>query len=166
MKILTLIVEPDLKTISASITICWLLMIAHLFWVSAKETQVILLLTWLFLFSGFLAKVKGFKISNGIFSILLFGLSVFWIAHFANSVIESGVTSPQRLPYIIPQLIILIMSAYNTYFTLKNKHFNVLYNYKLDVSKNQKMFFKISTILFILVIGIYTFLDLINLGLL
>ena len=58
------------------------------------------------------------------------------------------------------------MSAYNTYFTLKNKHFNVLYNYKLDVSKNQKMFFKISTILFILVIGIYTFLDLINLGLL
>ena len=167
MKTPTFITEPSLKEISASIGICWLLIIAHTFFVSpAISSQVVFPLISFFLISGFLAKVKGFKILNGIFSLLLLGYSVLGITYFINSVIESDATSPKNLIYIIPQLLVLFLSAYNIYFTIINRSFNILYNDKLGVSKNKTTIFKISTVLLIFVVGIYTFLDLKNLDIL
>ena len=167
MRIPTFINEPNLKVISASITICWLLLIAHLFFGSSgTSSQVIWTSIWFFLISGFLAKIKYFKILNGIFSLFLLGWCVLGITYFVDSTVESSVSSPYYLTYIIPQILILFLSIYNIYFTFINGSFSALYNDKLGVSKSQKTVFKISTMVLILVIGIYVFLDLKNLGLL
>jgi len=59
--------------------------------------------------------------------------------------------------------LILFFSAYIAYATLFNKNFSALYNNKDNVTLLDKTLFKISLLVFILIIGGVTIMDLMRL---
>ena len=66
--------------------------------------------------------------------------------------------------FIIPQVIILVLSINVANITLTNKDFTILYNDKNDVSDLARSFFKISATIFMVGLGLATANDLLRLG--
>ena len=71
MNILSSLTAPKLHTVLFSMTNSWILVSLLIY--SGYEKDFVNILTflsiWALLFAGLLAKVKGFKIANGVFSV-------------------------------------------------------------------------------------------------
>jgi hypothetical protein len=158
-------VTPDLNKVLNAITGSWLLFVVSQFFAQPSAVRIIaIVVIWLLLFSGFWAKIKGFKIANGISSICLITLSTFSVYYFIEVVLKSGFQLSMANLFIIPQVIILVLSINVANITLTNKDFTILYNDKNDVSDLARSFFKISATIFMVGLGLATANDLLRLG--
>jgi hypothetical protein len=175
MRLFKVILEPDLRSVLIGITtygFCFSLM---LILTSTPILSILaLFMVWLILFAGMQAKIKGFKITNGIFGFGMFILSSFSMILFIKSVIDINFfgknwvdTGSNNLAFVLitPMLFVFVSSIYTTYITIFNQHFSSLYRNKEDVSAFRKNLFKIILTIFIIVMGMMTWNDLVNLRL-
>ena len=170
MKLLKPILEPNLRTVLIGISIYWFVFILDMFVflfesVNPSISSLILYLSYLFLLTaGINSKIKGFKVTNGITSLFF---TIFSIASISFGVIGwdgSLINSLYKMGYMAVSLfLILFFSAYIAYATLFNKNFSALYNNKDNVTLLDKTLFKISLLVFILIIGGFTIMDLMKL---
>ena len=136
---------PSLRAVLIAITIYWL---GYSYYPFLKDPTIniqtlLLLLMWLLLFSGMLAKIKGFKITNGIVSTCIFILSIYSLSLVAEAWIDT---------------------PYAAYITLMNKQFAALYKNKEDISLYRRRFFQFSLAIFVILLIILTVYDLHYLG--
>jgi len=151
---------PSLRAVLIAITIYWL---GYSYYPFLKGPTIniqtlFLLLMWLLLVSGMLAKIKGFKITNGIFSICIFFMSIFSFSLVAEN--KKILLSM----YSIPLLLVFLSSGYTAYITLMNKQFTALYKNKEDISLYRRRFFQFSLAIFVILFIIVTVYDLHYLG--
>ena len=151
---------PSLRAVLIAITIYWL---GYSYYPFLKDPTIniqtlIVSLIWLLLFSGMLAKIKGFKITNGIVSICTFFMSIFSFSLVPeNKIILLSMNS-------IPLLLVFLSSGYTAYITLMNKQFAALYQNKEDISLYRRRFFQFSLAIFVILFIIVTLYDLHYLG--
>jgi antitoxin component YwqK of YwqJK toxin-antitoxin module len=156
MKVMDLLQKPNMK-----VPLIWITAYQYLFLIyffssaysfnstlgTAKDILAVTA-TWLFLFSGFQAKIIGFKNLNGICGVLAFIASTYYISLGGQEPIDTGMI-----------ILVLISSGYVTYITLINKDFKKFYQNRGDVSKTVKIFSKISLAVLVLVIVTITFYE-------
>ena len=170
MKLLKPILEPNLRTVLIGISIYWFVFLLDMFVflfesVNPSISSLILYLSYLFLLTaGINSKIKGFKVTNGITSLFF---TIFIIASISFGMIgwDGGIINLlYKMGYMAVSLfLILFFSAYIAYATLFNKNFSALYNNKDNVTLLDKTLFKISLLVFILIIGGFTIMDLMRL---
>ena len=150
---------PSLRTVLIAITIYWL---GYSYYPFIKDPTIniptlIISLMWLLLVSGMWAKIKGFKITNGIVSICIFFMSIFSFSLVAENLNILSMSS-------IPLLLVYLSSGYTTYITLMNKQFAALYKNKADISAFRGKFFQFSLAIFVILVTIVTGYELIYMG--
>ena len=170
MSLLKSILEPNLRTVLIGISIYWFVFLLYMFVflfesINPSISSLIFYLSYLFLLTaGINSKIKGFKVTNGITSLFF---TIFSIASISFGVIGwdgSLINLLYKMGYMAVSLfLILFFSGYIAYTTLFNKNFSALYNNKDNVTLLDKTLFKISLLIFILVIGGFTIMDLMRL---
>ena len=166
MKILSLLIRCNLRTVLFSMTLCWGLLSLLMFWDYNQNLMNILtfLSLWALLFFGLLAKIKGFKIANGIFSTLFLIMSVIGILNLVITFLESNannITDYSMLTfYFLIFILVLISSIYVIYATLLNKDFKLVYLNKEDVTNKVKKTWQVLAIIIISYMFYITILDL------
>jgi hypothetical protein len=166
MKTLSLLIRCNLSTVLFSMTLCWGLLSLLMFWDYNQNLMNILtfLSLWALLFFGLLAKIKGFKIANGIFSILFLIMSVIGILNLVITFLESNtnnITDYSMLTfYFLIFILVLISSIYVIYATLLNKDFKLVYLNKEDVTNKVKKTWQVLAIIIISYMFYITILDL------
>jgi hypothetical protein len=166
MKILSLLIRCNLRTVLFAMTLCWGLLSLLMFWDYNQNLMNILtfLSLWALLFFGLLAKTKGFKIANGIFSTLFLIMSVIGILNLVITFLESNannITDYSMLTfYFLIFILVLISSIYVIYATLLNKDFKLVYLNKEDVTNKVKKTWQVLAIIIISYMFYITILDL------
>jgi len=170
MSLLKFILEPNLRTVLIGISIYWFVFLLDMFVflfesINPSISSLILYLSYLFLLTaGINSKIKGFKVTNGITSLFF---TIFIITSISFGMIGgdgSIINLLYKMGYMAVSLfLILFFSAYIAYATLFNKNFSALYNNKDNVTLLDKTLFKISLLVFILIIGGFTIMDLMKL---
>ena len=167
MNILSSLTAPKLHTVLFSMTNSWILVSLLIY--SGYEKDFVNILTflsiWALLFAGLLAKVKGFKIANGVFSV---GFLIMIMIGIFNLVITSleintvnSIEYSKIIFYFLFSILVLISSGYVNYATLINKNFKLLYLNKDDVSDKVKTIWKSVAII---IISIMLFITLSDIG--
>jgi len=159
MKLLKPILEPNLRILLIGISIYWFVFL--FVFLNPSISTLLIFLSYLFLLtSGINAKIKGFKVINGITSLFLaiyaissiiFGLMMS-DGSLINGLYKMGYTA-------VSPFLIFLFSGYITYITLFNKKFSAIYNKKDNIKLLDKTLFKISLLIFILVIGGISIMD-------
>ena len=161
MRLIQFIISPNLRAILIAITVYWFCFLYYSILSSpANSSLLIFFLVWLILFAGINAKVKGFKVANGIVSTSMFIMSTYSLLLVGESLIEFGLNL--RIIYSIPMIIVLLSSGYTAYATLMSKCFKLMYSYTEEVSVFSKYFFKGCLVVFIVIIGVYVIIDLVR----
>ena len=159
MKLLKPILEPNLRILLIGISIYWFVFL--FVFLNPSISTLLIFLYYLFLLtSGINAKIKGFKVTNGITSLFfaIYGISsiIFGIMMIDGSLINGL----YKMGYtIVSPFLILLFSGYIAYATLFNKKFSAIYNKKDNITLLDKTLFKLSLLIFILVIGGLTIMD-------
>ena len=167
MNILSSLTAPKLHTVLFSMTNSWILVSLLIY--SGYEKDFVNILTflsiWALLFAGLLAKVKGFKIANGVFSV---GFLIMIMIGIFNLVITSleintvnSIEYSKIIFYFLFSILVFISSGYVTYATLINRNFKLLYLNKDDVSDKVKTIWKSVAII---IISIMLFITLSDIG--
>jgi hypothetical protein len=165
MKTLSLLIRCNLSTVLFSMTLCWGLLSLLMFWDYNQNLMNILtfLSLWALLFFGLLAKTKGFKIANGIFSILFLIMSVIGILNLVITFLENNPKSHIDFSMLVFNfltfILVLISSIYVTYATLLNKDFKLIYLNKEDVTNKVKKTWQVLAIIIISYMFYITILD-------
>jgi|TARA_B110001450_G_C17356899_1_gene373927 hypothetical protein len=118
---------------------------------------------WALLFFGLLAKTKGFKVANGIFSIGFLFMSVIGILNLVITLLENNPKSNIDFSMLVFNfltfILVLILSIYVTYATLLNKDFKLIYLNKEDVTNKVKKTWQVLAIIIISYMFYITILD-------
>jgi len=118
---------------------------------------------WALLFFGLLAKTKGFKVANGIFSIGFLFMSVIGILNLVITFLENNPKSNIDFSMLVFNfltfILVLISSIYVTYATLLNKDFKLIYLNKEDVTNKVKKTWQVLAIIIISYMFYITILD-------
>lgn len=159
------ITKPKLRTVAVWVGIFWLSKTTSLFLLGGGTKSVLIYgVIGAFLVIGLISKTKGFKLGNGIVSIIFLGLSLslciqipFQEGEAANYPFFcfNNLNIYSSLP-----ILQLIATCFTAYATLFNKHFTTLYSSKEDVTVFRKNLFKLSLAAFIVMISILVFQDL------
>ena len=110
-----------------------------------------------------LAKTKGFKVTNGIFSIGFLFMSVIGILNLVITLLENNPKS--NIDFLIlvfnfvTFILVLISSIYVTYATLLNKDFKLIYLNIEDVTNKVKKNWQVLAIIIISYMFYITILD-------
>ena len=165
MKTLSLLIRCNLSTVLFSMTVCWGLLSFLMFWDYNQNLMNILtfLSLWALLFFGLLAKTKGFKVANGIFSIGFLFMSVIGILNLVITLLENNPKSNIDFSMLVFNfltfILVLILSIYVTYATLLNKDFKLIYLNKEDVTNKVKKTWQVLAIIIISYMFYITILD-------
>ena len=165
MKTLSLLIRCNLSTVLFSMTVCWGLLSILMFWDYNQNLMNILtfLSLWALLFFGLLAKTKGFKVANGIFSIGFLFMSVIGILNLVITFLENNPKSNIDFSMLVFNfltfILVLISSIYVTYATLLNKDFKLIYLNKEDVTNKVKNTWQVLAIIIISYMFYITILD-------
>ena len=165
MKTLSLLIRCNLSTVLFSMTVCWGLLSFLMFWDYNQNLMNILtfLSLWALLFFGLLAKTKGFKVANGIFSIGFLFMSVIGILNLVITLLENNPKSNIDFSMLVFNfltfILVLISSIYLTYATLLNKDFKLIYLNKEDVTNKVKKTWQVLAIIIISYMFYITILD-------
>jgi len=118
---------------------------------------------WALLFFGLLAKTKGFKVANGIFSIGFLFMSAVGILNLVITFLENNPKSNIDFSMLVFNfltfILVLISSIYVTYATLLNKDFKLIYLNKEDVTNKVKNTWQVLAIIIISYMFYITILD-------
>ena len=176
MKILPLLIRANLGMVLFSITTCWsLILIQTIFTqflfiqiINEEHLTYILIIVgiWGLLFFGLFAKIKGFKVANGILSI---GISILSIHKIYNLwmffILFNDNNNEEYSKFILSfflMFLILLASIYTSYATLYNQNFQLVYNNKDDVVLKTKFFWRC---LIIVLISVIVYISIVDLGL-
>ena len=165
MKTLSLLIRCNLSTVLFSMTVCWGLLSFLMFWDYNQNLMNILtfLSLWVLLFFGLLAKTKGFKVANSIFSIGFLFMSVIGILNLVITLLENNPKSNIDFSMLVFNfltfILVLILSIYVTYATLLNKDFKLIYLNKEDVTNKVKKTWQVLAIIIISYMFYITILD-------
>ena len=166
MKILSLLIRCNLSTVLFSMTLCWGLLSLLMFWdYNQNLTNILTFISlWALSFFGLLAKIKGFKIANGIFSILFLIMSVIGILNLVITFLESDTKNNADYSmlafYFLIFILVFILSIYIIYATLINKHLKLVYLNKEDVTNKVKKTWQVFAITIMFYMFYITILDL------
>ena len=166
MKRLSLLIRCNLSTVLFSMTVYWGLLSLLMFWDYNQNLMNILtfLSLWALLFFGLLAKTKGFKVANGIFSIGFLILSIKGILNLVITFLENNPKSNIDFSMLVFNfltfILVSISSIYVTYATMLNKDFNLIYLNKDDVTNKVKKTWQVLAIIIISYMFYITILDL------